>query len=83
MRRRKKKRMETSKVLAIVILAVALFDIQIIILAPYFDKVAPESIAVALVTEVVGVFVTYCAKAFMSKKQEENIRLKEGKSYDD
>ena len=76
-RKRKPPIKETSKKLAIAILGVALFDIQLCVLATYFNHEIPTEIAVALITEIVAVFLTYCLKAYFGKKAEENIRLEE------
>lgn len=79
MAKRKKKvtKRETSKKLAVLILIVALVDIQLCILATYFNHEIPTEIAVALVTEIVAVFLTYCLKAYFGKKAEEEIRMYE------
>lgn len=66
--------------MAAIILIVAIFDIQLCIVSTYFDKEIPTEIAVALITEVVSVFVTYCLKAYFGKKAEEETRLQEEKN---
>ena len=78
-KKRKKKvtKKETSKKLATLILIVALVDIQLCILATYFNREIPTEIAVALITEIVAVFLTYCLKAYFGKKAEEEIRMYE------
>lgn len=72
-----KTKRETSKKLAIIILAVALIDIQLCILATYFNHEIPTEIAVAFITEIVAIFLTYCLKAYFGKKAEEENRLRE------
>lgn len=69
-KKKKTNKIEFSKRAAAAILLVALFDVQLCILAVYFDKEAPVEIAVALITEIVGVFLTYCVKAYFGKKQK-------------
>lgn len=68
---------ETSKKLAIAILIVALVDIQFCVLATYFNREIPTEIAVAFITEIVAVFLTYCLKAYFGKKAEEENKLRE------
>lgn len=70
MYRRRKKRVETSKKMAWLILIICIIDLQAIIIAAYFDKVVPETIGVALVTQVIGVFGIYCLKSYSGKKKE-------------
>lgn len=76
-RRKKVTKKETSKKLATLILIVALVDIQLCILATYLNREIPTEIAVALITEIVAVFLTYCLKAYFGKKAEEEIRMYE------
>ena len=74
---------ETSKKLAIFILITSVIDIQLCVLATYFNREIPTEIAIAFITEIVAVFLTYCLKAYYGKKAEEFIRLKEKESEED
>lgn len=78
MKRRIDKRTYQKRVTTI-ILAVTLFDIQLCILATFFDKVIPTEICVALITDVLGIFIAYTVKSYLGKKEEEKTRLLEGK----
>lgn len=80
MKKKKTNKIEFSKRAAAAILLVALFDVQLCILAVYFDKEAPVEIAVALITEIVGVFLTYCVKAYFGKKAEVESEREEQKA---
>lgn len=42
------------------------------------DNIA-ETMGTIIVTEIIGVFLVYCAKSFFETKEEENIRLIEKK----
>ena len=70
----KKKRiskMTFSKWAVIIIGAVALIDLNICIF------LGQEAIAISLITEIIGVFLTYSIKAYYGKKNEEENKLKE------
>lgn len=82
MRRRRKK--EFSKKIATVILAVAIFDVQLTYVLAFLGMGdTAETLSITLVTEIVAVFITYCLKAYFGKKAEEETRLKEGEFADD
>lgn len=67
----KKERITFSKKATTLILIVALIDLQICI---FLNR---ETIAVTLITEIIGVFLVYSVKAYFGKKQEEKTRLEE------
>lgn len=67
----KKERTTFSKRATMVILFVALLDLQICI----FKNL--ETIAVTLITEIIGVFLVYSIKAYYGKREEERTRLEE------
>ena len=67
----KKERTTFSKRATMVILFVALLDLQICILKNL------ETIAVTLITEIIGVFLVYSIKAYYGKREEERTRLEE------
>lgn len=75
MRRRRKTQKETSKKIAIIIVGFGLLDIQLAYVLAFLDKPVPESLTIAIVTEIVAVALGYFIKAFKSKKEEEQIKL--------
>ena len=77
MMKKKKTKKEYSKKMATLILAVALFDVQLTYILAFFNKEIAETLSVGLVTEIIGIYVIYCLKAYFGKKGEENTRLKE------
>lgn len=64
-----------SKRATTIILAVALCDIQLTYVLAFMGLEIAETLAVALVTEVIGVFATYSIKAYLGKKQEEETKI--------
>lgn len=72
---RKTKKTFTKKWMQI-ILTVALVDIQLTYVLALLDKVAiAETLAIALVTEVVGTMLGYMAKSFFENKESERHKL--------
>lgn len=72
--RRKKIRltkMTFSKWAVMIIIIVAIIDLNICI---FLNR---EAIAISLITEIIGVFMTYAIKAYYGKKNQEENRLKE------
>lgn len=66
-----KKKMETSKKLAIAIIVIALIDIQLPFILAFMGRdVIAETLALTICTEIVGVYAAYCVKAFKGKKEE-------------
>lgn len=59
------------------ILTISLIDLQIIIVAPFFGVTISDAIAIALISEIVGVFFGYCVKAFFGKREEEKNKHRE------
>ena len=70
-KRKKPEKLTFSKWAVIVIGIVAVIDLNICI---FLDR---EAIAISLITEIIGVFLTYSIKAYFGKKAEEETRLKE------
>lgn len=68
-RRRKKTVREFSKIWVCIILTVLLIDFQILI---FMNQ---ETLAVAVVTEIFGVFGGYMIKAYLGKRNEEENKL--------
>lgn len=48
----------------------ALFDLQVCILAPFLGVDVPEIIPDDLIKVIIGVFLGYCLKAYFGKKAE-------------
>lgn len=67
----KKERLTYSKRIVSIILTIALIDLQVCI---FFNR---ETIAVALITEIIGVLLVYSVKAYFGKKQEEANKILE------
>ena len=70
------------------IITVALVDMQFpFVLAFLGREQIAETMGGLIVTEIVGVFLVYCAKSFFETKESEKIRLKEkqiaGKEMED
>lgn len=79
MRRKKVKltKMTFSKWAVMVIIIVAIIDLNICI---FLNR---EAIAISLITEIIGVFMTYAIKAYYGKKNAEENRLKEKGDYEE
>lgn len=67
----KKQKMTFSKRVTMIILIVALIDLQICI----FKSL--ETLAISIITEIVAVVLTYSIKAFYGKREAERTRLQE------
>lgn len=67
----KKQKMTFSKRVTMIILIVALIDLQICI----FRNL--ETLAISIITEIVAVVLTYSIKAFYGKREAERTRLQE------
>lgn len=67
----KKQKMTFSKRVTMIILVVALIDLQICI----FRNL--ETLAISIITEIVAVVLTYSIKAFYGKREAERTRLQE------
>ena len=68
-RRRRRTVREFSKIWVCILLAVLLIDFQILI---FMNQ---ETLAVAVVTEIFGVFGGYMIKAYLGKRNEEENKL--------
>lgn len=66
-----------TKIIVVIVLIISLMDLQIIILAPYFDKSAQEVLGTAILTEIVGVVTAYCIKSFSETKEQKKNELLE------
>ena len=75
-RRRRRTVREFSKIWVCILLAVLLVDFQILI---FMNQ---ETLAIAVVTEIFGVFGGYMIKAYLGKRNEEENKLKE-KEWED
>ena len=67
----KKQKMTFSKRVTMIILIVALIDLQICI----FRNL--ETLAISIITEIIAVVLTYSIKAFYGKREAERTRLQE------
>lgn len=78
-----KKRMQFSKKLVICILIVSLIDMQIPFILAFLGRIEiAETLAITIVTEIVGVFAVYSAKAFLETKEQEKIKFEKEKIND-
>lgn len=60
------------------ILKVALFDMQFPFVLAFLGKEQiAETMGGLIVTEIVGVFLVYCAKSFFETRESEKVRLQE------
>ena len=75
-KRRKRTVREFSKIWVCILLTVLLVDFQILI---FMNQ---ETLAIAVVTEIFGVFGGYMIKAYLGKRNEEENKLKE-KEWED
>lgn len=82
-------KMETSKIMAISLMSIMLFLLFLIIGATLYASFVLQATYLLqyLITGVVAVeigelavFATYCAKAFLSKKEEEQVKLEKEKN---
>lgn len=69
-RYRRPTKLSFSKWAMIVIVFVAIVDLNICIF------LGQEAIAISLITEIIGVFLTYCIKAYYGKRNEEENKLR-------
>ena len=68
-----------SKRVTSIILGVALFDIQMTYVLAFLGMTdTAETLSNALVTEVLGVLITYSVKAYLGKRNEENLKHMKG-----
>ena len=64
------------------IITVALVDMQFpFLLALLGREQIAETLGGLIVTEIVGVFLVYCAKSFFETKEEQRVRIKEQYMY--
>lgn len=66
------------------IITVALIDMQFPFLLAMFNKQEiAETMGGLIVTEIIGVFLVYCAKSFFETKEAEKTRMQEMQMNDD
>ena len=70
-----KTRMTFTKIWVSIILGISLFDVQLTYVLAWFEKDTSETLAVAIVTEIIAVGLGYGIKSFLGKKEEENNKL--------
>ncbi len=82
MAKRKEDRTYTKKMMGRII-GVALADIQFpFVLALLGREQIAETLGGLIVTEIIGVFLVYCAKSFFETREEEKVRMLEEKRKD-
>lgn len=70
-----------SKKLVFIMLLIGVIDIHLCFILAFLDKIVPETLACALVTEVLGVCIAYFTKAYKETKAEEDIKLEREKLF--
>lgn len=75
-RRKKKKKWEVSKIIAVVLLTISVIDLQLSYILAFQGKEMGETLSVAIVSEIVAVTITYFIKSFKSKSNEENLKYR-------
>ena len=75
-----KKKLTTTKRILGIILCIALIDLQLSYVLAFLgrDNIA-ESLGIAIVTEIIAVFLGYCCKAFFETREEEKNTLEREK----
>ena len=69
----------TKKILSWIIF-VALLDLQLPFVLAFLGKEQiAETLGTTVVTEIIGVFLVYCAKSFFETRESEKVRLAEEK----
>lgn len=69
----------TKKILSWIIF-VALLDLQLPFVLAFLGKEQiAETLGITVVTEIIGVFLVYCAKSFFETRESEKVRLAEEK----
>lgn len=72
MKKNKNKLITFTKRWVEIILTISLIDIQFVFVLAFFNKIQiAETLGVALVTQIVGVFIVYAVKAFFETYSEE------------
>lgn len=70
-----KKFISFTKKIMVVIVAIALIDLQFPFVLAFLGKEQiAETLGGLIVTEIIGVFLVYCAKSFFETKEEEKIK---------
>lgn len=60
------------------IIFVALIDLQLPFVLAFLGKEQiAETLGITIVTEIIGVFLVYCAKSFFETREAEKVRLAE------
>ena len=80
---KKKDKLTFSKKMVIAILSVSLIDMQLPFILAFLGKPEiAETLAITIVTEIIGTVVTYSAKAFLENKEQEKIKFEKEKIND-
>ena len=71
----KKKKATFTKVWMTIILLVAVVDLQFSYVLAWYEKEIAETLAVAIVTEIIGCFLGYLCKSYFETKEEKKNEL--------
>lgn len=78
--KKKQNNLTFTKRIVLLILFVALIDIQFpFVLAFLGHEQIAETLAITIVTEIIAVCLGYFAKAFLGKREEENLKFEREK----
>ena len=73
-----------TKKMVKIIIAVALIDMQLPFILAFMDKMnIAEELGKLIVTEIIGVVLVYCLKAFFETREEEKNRIEEERMKND
>lgn len=69
----------TKKIMTLIVI-ISLIDLQLpFVLAFLGREQIAETLGGIIVTEIIGVFLVYCAKSFFETRESENVRMAEEK----
>lgn len=81
---KKKQKLTFSKKIVIAVIIVALIDIQFPFILAFLGKEEiAQTLAISIVTEIIGVVITYSVKAFFETREEEKVKLERDKMEND
>ena len=69
----------TKKIMTLIVI-ISLIDLQLpFVLAFLGREQIAETLGGIIVTEIIGIFLVYCAKSFFETRESENVRMAEEK----
>lgn len=69
----------TKRIMTLIVI-ISLIDLQLPFILAFFGKEQiAETLGGLIVTELIGVFLVYCAKSFFETRESENVRMAEEK----